>query len=221
MKVSKEYLRRYMPEMILDQISEDYDSRGYEVKRNALLDGLKVDLVAKKNGETILVEVKSDQRPLSKDTISQLNSYAKAHAGHKVLIAVASPPERKSIEITNIEGLLSEFVQKNPPQELTQLSTHIFFEPVSDVEISDIKISSPEEISITGTATLNARLQFGSGSDLDSGDGHESEDSFNISFNLLLGTTEGNGWKIVQSDQNRIVVDRASLYEELGELQTS
>src|ERR1035441_86396 len=135
MTLANEHLAKYMPDIILDQVSEDYVKQGYRIEREATIDGLHVDLIARKNGEVILVEVKAGNKPISKDVIAQLNHYVKSHEGHRLVIAVATPPGRKNIEVENIDEILLDYLISNPPGELLERATIISFNSVSDVEI--------------------------------------------------------------------------------------
>ncbi len=212
MKLSKEYVSRYMPEMILDQVSEDYEQKGYYVERDFKLEeNIKVDLVARKNDEVILVEVKAANRPISKIYIERLNAYVKSHPGYKLVIAVASPPERKKIEIENIDDIIFRYLIANPPSELSEHANHISFNYVSEVEISDLKVSSNDEISVSGAAMVGVHLQYGSESDVRNDDGQEADDNFEIKFHLALHYSD-QGWATVPSDQNSIRVMGESLY---------
>ena len=215
MTLANEHLAKYMPDIILDQVSEDYVKQGYRIEREATIDGLHVDLIARKNGEVILVEVKAGNKPISKDVIAQLNHYVKSHEGHRLVIAVATPPGRKNIEVENIDEILLDYLISNPPGELLERATIISFNSVSDVEISDLKLSSMQDnIELSGTATANVHLQFGSESVIRNDSGLELDDSFEIKFHLSLHRSR-SGWNVISSDDNSVKITEESLYAQV------
>ena len=213
MKFSRAQLSKYMPEIILDQMTEEYEGKGYVAERNVTLDGgLHVDLVVRKNGEVILVEAKGTNKPISREAIAQLNQYVREHPNHRLVIAVATPPERKSIEVENIEEILLDYLISNPPGELVERASGMSFNSVSDVELSDLKLSAMlDNIEVSGSATADVHLQFGSESDLRNDSREEIDDSFEIKFHLSLHRSR-SGWHVIQAEDNSVKVTEESLY---------
>lgn len=212
MEIKKQYLQKYLHDIAIDQIAEEYKEKGYVVSKEEQL-GKKyyADLIARKDNETIVVEVKSGKMsPERKQKISDLANYVRGQGNYKFLVVIATPPKEKKLEIIGIENLLTEYFSENLPSELDELSTHTTFDEVTDVDIDEILIDG-DSILVTGDGVVSVELQLGSDGDQNADDGFTISDSFPFEFGVKLEYDIDHGLKIIDFDN--LEVDTSSYYE--------
>jgi Holliday junction resolvase len=186
MEIKRKYFDKYLHSMAIDQIAREYSEKGYTVSAEQNLGKYKADLIAKKENETIVIEVKSGKMtPEKKKTIKQLGDYVQKQGNYRFLVAIATPPKEKKLEIENIEKLLFDYVLSNLPDELDELSTHTRIEEISDVDIDEIELSE-NLIFVKGSGVISVELQFGSDGDRDRDFGFKNFDNFPFVFELTL-----------------------------------
>ncbi|MDR3246483.1 MAG: hypothetical protein LBT50_08635 [Prevotellaceae bacterium] len=78
--------------------------------------------------------------PQKREKIKHLSDYVRMQVNYKFIVAIATPPKEKTLEINNIESLLFSCVIADLPSELDKLSTHTTVDEISEVEIDEIKI---------------------------------------------------------------------------------
>ena len=57
MQIEKKYLLPYYEKAAIEQVAEQYKSKGYYVKKEARIGNYRVDLLAEKDEEKIVIEV--------------------------------------------------------------------------------------------------------------------------------------------------------------------
>ena len=95
---------------------------------------------------------------------------------------VVNPPHETRVSVEGLTELLSRHVRDEVPSELIALSSQTRIDGIRAPEIDSITVSK-EGVRILGTAVVEETLEYGGGSDRD---GTEFEDSFPLSFDLLL-----------------------------------
>jgi len=219
MEIKKKYFEKYLHDIAIEQIAEDYLQKGYKVFKEELIGKYRADLMVKKGGETIIIEVKSGKMTKDKkDAIAHLGNYVRSHGNYKFLVAIATPPKEKKLDIADIKSLLTQnliekLTQKlmeELPDELDQLSTHSRIEDITDVDIDEIKIEG-KSIFVKGDGVISVELQYGSDGDQDSGDGYKTNDSFPFDFEITLEYSVKN--KLEIKKVNKLEVDTSSFYE--------
>jgi hypothetical protein len=191
MEIKRKYFEKYLHSMAIDQIAKEYSEKGYTVSIEQNLGKYKADLIAKKENETIVIEIKSGKMtPEKRKSIKQLGDYVQKQGNHRFLVAIATPPKEKKLEIENIEGLLFDYVLSNLPNELDELSTHTHIEEISDVDIDKIDLSE-NLIFVKGSGVVSVELQFGSDGDQDRDIGLKTFDNFPFVFELTLEYKQG------------------------------
>lgn len=102
------------------------------------------------------------------------------------------------------ELFISEFFDN-----IDQLSTHSRPQGASDVEF-EIDSIVADEVSFSGTGSVDVDLQYGSDGDCRRGDGVEFSDSYPFQFS---GTTSPDNLRRVKVDPRDVDVDTSSFYE--------
>jgi len=117
MKISEDILMKHLTKATIEQVSNDYQKNGYEVIKDACLDNIRADLVARKDGELIVLIFKS-KKIWGKDRIQeikQLRNYVVRMRGTGFkLVLVNNPLEGVSVKIDNLDQILLDLVIKNP-----------------------------------------------------------------------------------------------------------
>ena len=204
MEIKKRYLQKYLHDIAIEQIAEEYEQKGYSVSKEEKLGKYNVDLIARKNNETIVIEVKSGRMtPERKQQITEVGNYIRKHKNYKFLVVLATPPKEKKLEISDIEDLLTQNLSEDFPSKLDQLSTHTRLEDVTDVDIDEISIDG-SSIYVKGDGVVNVQLQYGSDGDQKSGDGSKSYDSFPFDFEIKLEPDAEHRLRITARDSLEI-----------------
>jgi len=211
MEIKKKFLDKYLHNIAIEQIAEEYLQKGYEVSKENQIGKYQADIIAKKGDETIVIEIKSGKMtPDKKETITQLGNYIHTQSNYKFIVVIATPPKEKKLEIINIDELLSSYFIEEFPEELNELSTHTMMDEISDIDIDEIRIDG-KSIFIKGDGVVSVELQYGSDSDQTSGDGNETSDNFPFEFELTLEYDKNHKLKI--TDVDKLIVDTSSFYE--------
>ncbi len=211
MEIKKQYLQKYLHFIAIDQIAEDYIQRGYKVSKEEQLGKYKADIIARKDKETIVIEVKSGKMTSQKrEAITELGNYVRGQGNYKFLVVIATPPKEKKLEITDIEQLLFAYFIDEFPDELISLSTHTRLEEIKDIDIDEISIDG-KSIFIKGDGVVEIELQYGSDGDQGRGDGHKNYDNYPFNFTMTLEYDSNLELKITNVDE--LEVDTSSFYE--------
>ena len=210
MEIKKKYFEKYLHSIAIEQIGEDYIRNGYSITKEERIGKYKADLVARKENETIVIEVKSGKMTFEKkETIKHLSDYVREQGNYKFLVAFVSLPKEKKLEIDNIESLLLTHIIHNLPDGIDELSTHSTIDEVSDIDIDEIQISE-KSIFVVGTGIVDVELQFGSDGDQVRDIGFKTNMSFPFEFEITLEYINGE-FEITEVD--KLEVDTSDYYE--------
>lgn len=186
MQIEQKYIVKYFHRIATDQIADQYIARGYNVRKEASIGSFRADLLAEKNDEKIIIEVKTHKlRSESKKRLTEIADYVNSLGQYKFVVAIALPPKEKKIEFSEIETLLTEEFTSNLPDELDTLSTHTTISSVRDIVISSVAIRE-DSIECVGSGIVDVDLQYGSDGDQTRGDGFETHESFSFEFDALF-----------------------------------
>ena len=198
----------YLEQLALDQVVKEYIARGYKVQTEVKVNNnLRVDAIATKMGETIIIEVKSGK--VSKNTIAamkEIKKYATTQPNTRFKLVVATPPKDKVLEVDWIATALEEHITNNPTNDLDTLSTHTRIIEVCDIEIDEF-IWNEELITASGTGMVTVSLQYGSNSDQEAGY-KDTAETFSFKFDAVF-----NEEKNIE-ELNEFQVDTTEFYEE-------
>lgn len=210
MEINKKYLRKYLHDIAIEQISEEYAHKGYTISKEEKLGKYRADIIARKDNEQIVIEVKSGTlTPQKKEQIAGLADYIRSLGGYKFLVVIATPPKEKKLEISNIEDLLYSYLLEESPDDLLELSTHALIEEVVDIDIDEIKIDG-KYIHVKGDGVVNMELQFGSDGDQNRDDGFKTTDNFPFDFNITL--EYDTNFELIIADVHNLKIDTKSYY---------
>jgi Holliday junction resolvase len=211
MKIKKKYLNKYLHDIAIDQMVEDYSQRGYIVKKEEMLGKYQADLIARKGDEQIVIEVKSGRMsPDRKAKIAGLADYIHNIGGYKFIAVIATPPKEKKLEIDDIDQLISDYIHNDSHSVIDILSSHSKIDEVIDVDVDEITFSG-NLIFIKGDGVVSVELQFGSDGDLKKGEGSKSFDSFPFDFEMSLKYNDAKKLEIFEV--SKFKVDTSSYYE--------
>lgn len=210
MEIKKQILYKNLEELALQQIAEDYQSKGYKTSREASLGKFRADLIAFNDKEKIVFEVKTTRMSSSdKKRLAAFTDYINTLENCTLKILIARPPKDKKIIIEGFEELLLNYLISNMPYELDEISTHTTVDNISDVEIHELHLKEKNVMKITGFGVIDVELQFGSGGDQRRGDGYIAFDSFPFDFNLEMELLEQY---IINNDKSEVLVNLESYY---------
>lgn len=212
MEINKQLLYRNLHFLAIEQLAEEYTEMGYKVEKGSKIGKFQTDLIAIKDDEKIVIEVKAGRMDISKKKeLAKLADYINSLGGYKFKVVIATPPKEKNIQISEFEDMIFESLINDLPPELDELSTHTTIETVSDVEIHDLIIHRKNDINVIGQGVVEVRIQFGSDGDARRGDGHFQYESFPFDFDLYL--SYGSDGKLNINENANIDVDTDSYYE--------
>ena len=208
MKPLKDFLQANYEKAAIDQIADDYKSKGYVVKKEANVGPYRVDLAVVKGDVTIYIEVKSrKESPEAKRRIKEMTEYFKTLPNAKFIVAISRYPEPKKIEFDELESVLFDYFTVEFPSELDALSTHTRMDDIHDVTINSIEIGGGE-IKLSCNGSVSVSLQYGSDSE------QEDDEPFVMSFPFEFEGTikyEGNSYSIIDCDT--LEVDTDAFYQ--------
>lgn len=211
MEIKKQYLQKYLHRIAIEQIVDEYRQKGYKVSEEERIGKYQADIVARKNDETIVIEVKSGKMtPKKKEAITGIGNYVRSQGNYKFFVVIATPSREKKLEIVNIENMLTQIMLEELPDELDELSTHTTLDEVSDIDLDEIIIDG-KSIFVKGNGVVSVELQMGSDGDQKRGDGFKSNDNFPFDFNITLEYNDKNELHIIEIDT--LKVDTSSFYE--------
>lgn len=211
MEIKKKYYLKYLHEIAVEQLIEEYSSKGYKITKEKKIGDFIADLFVENEYEKIIIEVKTSKlTPSFKEKIKEISKIANSQ-GYKFLIINANPPENKKISIDGIEEIFTEHFIYDLPSELDSLSTHTRINEVSSIEIDNIEIYN-NIINISGFGAVSVNLQYGSGSDSDQDNdiGGSFNDRYPFTFDVNLKIHNN---KLTIDDIELLDVDTSSFYE--------
>ena len=208
MEIKREYLDKYMDSVAIDQIADEYSNKGYRISKGEPIGNAQADLIARKDNETIIIEVKSGKMtPQKKAAIAEISNLVKKKDNYKFFVVFANPPKKKHLEVSNIDKLLENYMTDYLPEELDQLSAHTRINEVTDISINEIKVQQDGSIFVNGNGIVNATLQLGPGKEQDNIE-FKTGDNFSFDFNIILQQDEHKKFTI--SEVMELNIDTSS-----------
>ncbi|MEO0044176.1 MAG: hypothetical protein RL329_3624 [Bacteroidota bacterium] len=187
MQYKKEYLQKYLHHVIVDQLTAEYQQKGYVIVKDRF-DAYQPDIAFTNNDETIVIEVvelnAGKLTPEKKERIHKLRDYARNHPRHQFLVALASPPKEKKWAIDDFDPLLLTYFTQEIPTELTQLSTHARVKKILNTNINTMSLTK-QGILVIGEGLISVDLEFRSDSELNEYNKNLYE-NFSFDFELLM-----------------------------------
>lgn len=204
MQIEKKYLLPYYEKAAIEQVAAQYKSQGYYVQKEARIGNYRVDLLAEKDEEKIVIEVKSHKlHSDSKRRIANIADYIKSLGGYRFVIAIVTPPINTNVSIEALYTLLFDHLINNLPDELDLLSTHTSISEIDSISISSINISDLG-IEVDGDGYVSVELQYGSDGDQRRDDGYNTTMTFPFNYTVLL---QYRNDKLILESVDKLVVD--------------
>jgi len=211
MEIKERYLSKYFHDMAKEQLYDEFTEKGYVVHKNKPIGSYEADLIAEKDNERIVIEIKSGRMTHDrKKRLADLANYVRSQEDYRFIVVVPTRPQKKHLEIENIEQLLLTDIIHNLPNELDQLSTHTRPDEVYEVDIDEVKIEE-DYISVKGDGMISVDLNYGSDSDDLAANGYATSDCFPFNFTARLNFNPTT--KNFEIEDTKVEVDTSSFYE--------
>lgn len=192
-------------------MADEYRAKGYTVLKEEPIGKYRADLLAQKDDEKIVFEVKVGRLlPQQREKIIEIGNYVKERGNYKFLVVVATPPKEKIIELKRLEKILFDYFFSNFPHELDELSTHTKIEEVSDIEIDEIYIIEDFQIKARGSGVVSVFCQYGSDGDVKRDDGLDFMDNYPFDFDIILEYDDNN--RLAICEINKLKIDTSEFY---------
>lgn len=198
MNLDHQYVAPYMERIVRDQLVDDLTKKGYVVETEVALENFRVDILAKRDNETLIYEIKTSKDSPSNDYLNQLREYIKLLPNHKLKIAIATPPAGSTIQIENFDVLVTDYFGRNPISSVEGRATHVSYSSLDDVVFDKINVAVDGLLTVFGNAVLGLTYSYGSERDGEEGYGMTMKDSLAFGFRFELEGSE-SGLRIRES----------------------
>lgn len=186
MEIQERILKKHYEQATLEQLQFDYRQKGYEVLTDYQVDKFHFDLVAKKDNDIIVFEIKVGQWKTSKrQQVQQLRNYAVHKLGANFKLVLVNLPKETEIEIEDLESKFPNVLADYFIDEFSHMATHFWVDEVSDIDFAELQVQK-SKVEIKGSGIVTVSFQFGSDSDYRKDNGLRWTDSFDFDFHLLL-----------------------------------
>jgi Holliday junction resolvase len=167
MRLESAQSTRFLELAAVRKVTADMRARGYTVQREARLGRLKADLVARRDGETIVFEfrVPGQGKVEWARRAVQLRDRARA-MGAKFRLILVRPPRARHVEVEGIESALEEALRDRMPPALELLSARTRVDDVSDVEIESL-VMRGDSTEVSGEGAVTVTLRSGRDDEID------------------------------------------------------
>jgi hypothetical protein len=167
MKASVQYLH----DAKIEELVSRFESQGFQVIREPE-EGF--DLVVIRNGKRIVYEIKVQSELVdSADRIKRLREKAFEKGYNEFHLVMVYPPKEKDVYINGLDSKLFNYITKNMPDDLMDLSSGTIIDEVVDIDIDSLEIES-EKLHVIGTGSVGVTIENGLGS------------NFPLSFDIIL-----------------------------------
>lgn len=152
-----------------EELASKLTSGGWEVQREAPVDAMRVDLIARRGKEVVFYEFKLAGARADDGWASQLLSYQKLARQHGAAfrLIMVRPPRQMDLEIDGAERMLFEFLVQYPPSEVSDIAGHTLIDEVVGVDLDSVRICGTTA-DVSGDASLAVTLRTGAGEDIGS-----------------------------------------------------
>ncbi len=162
MDIEPQFLQPYLHEIAINQLTADYETKGYRVSKEEKIGNSHADLVARKGEEVIIIEV-SAGKPISdrRQQVTEIGDYVRTHKNHKFLVVLASQATPKRITISGIDQLLQDYLTDNYHKHLSkELFADVRVISVTDVTLNELTQTKTGIEAVKGTALVELELRY-------------------------------------------------------------
>jgi hypothetical protein len=182
MRFRDDILRRHMEEAAIEQLTAEYQEKGYSVVPAPENGGGDADLVVMRGDERIYFHVRSTPGSLEgRDRLTRIHRHVNSQRNARLQMVLVRPPEPSAIDVENLEGQLLELcADRVGTLAVAGLGTAAKPVCVSDVEFEVVNVRRGG-IEVEGTASAEFELEY------PPPDACTVRDTFPLSFHLILG----------------------------------
>lgn len=158
MEIRPEILDKHLADAAIEQLTEDYSKRGFEVARDVRMGDVQADLVARKGDDLRVFEVKAGSWSAEKrKAVRRLRNHAVQEQGGQFILVLVPPPRRKIVEVQGIKDILLEVVAQRCQSELA--GSHVA--EIQDVDLRSL-VAGSEGLEVAGSAYAEVEVPAGS-----------------------------------------------------------
>jgi hypothetical protein len=175
-EIDEPIFMKHLEQAYCENLVQKYSAKGYEVYTGYQFpNGPKVDFMAQKNDEKIVIEIKNGKlSPEKRDTISRVKRFVDEHKNiAQFKIAFLNPPQIQKVEFDGLERIICNDMRDKLPAELAQLAAGIYPKEITDLDIETLRINEGD-IHITGAGVIDVKIDAA------------SYDSFPFEFSITL-----------------------------------
>jgi Holliday junction resolvase len=158
MKISPELYRRHLHDAAVEQLSSSLEEKGYTVRREVAPGapdpaGVRFDLVATRDGETVVYEVKvaGGNAATPGWPLGRMAELAKAQ-GARFRLVVVRPERGTEIEVFGLEDALKSALQDDPTGQLGTAAEQLIVAEVDNIEVDRLRILPGGRTQVAGRA---------------------------------------------------------------------
>lgn len=150
----------YLEAEKIEDLEASLRSSGYQVAREAAVGNEVFDIVAERDGQLQLYEVKARSRlQESIEEVARLRAAARQAGVKGFSVVVVSPPREIDVEVEGLASELTGYFLEALPAAVDRLSADTRVERVRVVEIASVKVRS-SGIRVQGRGALEVELNY-------------------------------------------------------------
>lgn len=156
MSNSSEYWK-YFEQLKVDEWADRLRAQGYELERDAQVDNVCFDILARKGAQTLAFEVML--RPTLESRTLEINDLRQTAVrhGYEFRLIVTEPPHRVEVTIDGLEEALRSYFQDNPPSQIEEISGYYMIDEVVDLDFRAIHVHQ-DTFDVDGNGVLEATI---------------------------------------------------------------
>ena len=174
----------YLEAERIEELVQDLRREGYRVETEARLGDEQFDVLARRDGELLVFEVKARSRlGRSADEVARRRAAARAAGVTGFRIEVVNPPHETEVAIEGLEAELSRYIAEVHPSELDEMFAAPRVERVSHLGVESITVRH-DGIRVRGWAHVRLEVNYGG---IDGDTIPRVSDSLPFTFDVDLG----------------------------------
>lgn len=163
MEIRPEILDKHLADAAIEQISEDYSQKGFEVARSVLMGDVQADLVARKGDDLRVFEIKSGSWSAEKrKAVQRLRKHAVREQGGQFILVLVPQTRNKVVEVQGIKNILMEVVAQRCRSEWA--GSHVA--EIQDVDLRSL-VAGSGGIEVAGSAYAEIEPPTGTETELE------------------------------------------------------
>jgi len=188
MNIRPHTLQKYLHSIAIDQLTEDYEAKGYEVFEDySVSNEFTTDLFARKNGSGIIVGIKSGRfNEFERKRWRSISQFAKDN-NYQFKLVIAGLPTKTEVHFPHAEAALDSYFKDDELRQIAEIAEKITYQRIDFVEITELHFREIGDIQILGHGDIEVELDFGD---------EISPDVFPFKFDIALAYNGDNQLKV-------------------------